>query len=106
MIDLDEKLYAPVFRALGRAALYRPPQGPDLACMVRIDMSDRSVGTNFGELVVKGGYLTVRASEVSAPTKGGAFVIGNMLHTITEDPQQPDADRLLWSMRVSAGQPV
>lgn len=99
-----QKVLDSVFAHDGKAAVYAPPTGPSIACLVLLDSEDREVGGFGGRPVTRGDVIEVRSSEVGSPVKGATFTMtatGGVL-TIQDAPRHhEDPERLVWTMTVS-----
>jgi hypothetical protein len=82
------------------ATYIAPGGGLPTACRVLLDRRDRELAGISGRPVIEGRTLTVRKSEIAAPTRGGTFAIANETLTVLDDPRCEDALRLLWVMTV------
>ena len=82
-------------------AVYTPPGGEGVACRIMLRRPDETVEFGGSKLVVGSVVIEVRASEVSAPAKGGTFTVGDGVYAITAVPRLPDTERLIW--RCEAG---
>jgi len=90
-----------VFAAFGKAATYTPPGGgAATACTVIKDARDREPSGFSGRPILQGTVIEVRKSEIAAPAKGGAFVVGAENLVIKSDPEAEDPDRLVWTCTV------
>ena len=83
-------------------AVYTPPGGDDVPCRIMLRRPDETVEFGGSKLVVGSVLIEVRASEVSAPAKGGTFTVGDTTYAISAVPRQPDPDRMIWRCEVAA----
>jgi len=82
-------------------AVYTPPGGQGVTCKIMLRRPDGTVEFGGSKVVVGSVLIEVRASEVSAPAKGGRFTVGDTTYAISAVPRRPDPDRLVW--RCEAG---
>ena len=93
-----------VFRRLGVAADFVPATGDALpGVLVQIRQADVGAGLYGVDTVSAGTVVDVRASEVAAPKKGDAFVIGGAIYTINAAPRREDIHRLVWTCQAVLG---
>lgn len=83
-------------------AVYMPPGGEGVACRIMLRRPDETVEFGGSKLVVGSVLIEVRASEVSAPAKGGTFTVGDTTYAISAVPRRPDPDRLIWRCEASS----
>lgn len=90
-----------VFEELGTAAIYSPPSGPSLACIVRELGGDDLVEIESVRVRRDVRLFKVRASDVPVLASGGRFTIGAAAFKIIADPRQEDPERLVWTCEVA-----
>jgi hypothetical protein len=91
------------FAARGRAAAYTPPGGGSpIPCIVINDAGDCQAVGGLGRPILRGNILKVRKSEIPTPARGGTFAIdGGETLKVASDPENVDAERLVWSFTVT-----
>lgn len=78
-------------------AVYQPPSSGDgIACRIMLRRPDETLEFGGSKLVAGSVIIEVRATELSAPARGGTFAVGGIVCTVTAVPRQPDPDRLIW----------
>jgi len=98
MIDFDAVCGPTIMALVGAGATYASPTGESTACMVRQHQGrDARVSVGDAEVMRERVLFDVRASEVSAPTVGGVFVVDGSAYTVTAPPARMDSRRLVWT---------
>ena len=98
MTDFEQRAVDSAFRRLGNAAVFRPEGGVDVPGVLVIPRQDDREASPYGvSVVTEATVIDVRASEVSAPKQGDAFVIGETVYTIKAQPRRDDQQRLVWT---------
>lgn len=93
------------FRLLGRAAVFRPAAGEDVPdVLVILRQGDLEFDTFGAALASTSTVIDVRASDVAAPRKGDAFVVGGVVYTINAEPLKRDDMRLVWTCPAPEGE--
>lgn len=87
------------FSAFGLAAVYVPPQGgPGVAVTVVQSAEDVTGFAGQRRIMAPRGRFELRAAELGRPERGGMLTIGGQVWRVTDEPEQPDPERLLWRL--------
>lgn len=86
-----------VYATFGTPARYISPDLVTTACMVVIGGADEVVTLGNVQIVAGQTIIEVRASELTAPKKGGTFIADSREFRIVAAPKNEDPDRLVWT---------
>lgn len=91
------KTLASAFARFGDPAIYLSPELATSACRIIINRADET--TTLGKVPIVAGQtlVEVRASELSAPAKGGIFTADGRDFKIISAPKREDPSGLVWT---------
>jgi len=77
---------------------YQPPGGGDPVTEISVILAQPDEEAELGEIraVVASTLIDVRISEVTAPARGGIFIVAGVSYTILAAPRRWDRSRLVW----------
>ena len=85
--------------------MFRPAAGGDIPdVLVILRQGDVEFDTFGAALASASTVIDVRTSDVPAPRKGDAFVVGGVVYTINAEPLKRDGRRLVWTCPTPEGE--
>ncbi|WP_018407924.1 head-tail joining protein [Methylocystis rosea] len=86
-----------VFARFGTPASYVSPDLVTTDCRIVVNSADEVVALGNVPIVAGRMIVEVRASEIAAPSKGGAFIADNREFKIVGAPRHEDPSGLVWT---------
>lgn len=96
--DTAQETVDDTYAEFGRSAVYTPPGGDPVLCVVIVDLRDAGSRPDDGRPIAGQITIEVRLSEIAEPAAQGVFVFDGRTVTVMNRPMLDDEEGLVWKM--------